>query len=121
MSGKTSLLKYFAAPAGPPTTTSLGSALTMPGAPISAPAADMALVLSSARRDGLHNVIGFAPSQGWCWSDGASAVPDVHISHKHLKICQFSFTRGLREEPFGMVCAHSMLMNVHKLCGGVRL
>ena len=43
--------------------TSFGSALTMRGAAISAPAADMALVLSDTGRDGLRNVIGFAPSQ----------------------------------------------------------
>jgi hypothetical protein len=63
MRGNTSLLKYFAAPAGPPRTTSFGSARTMRGAPISAPAADMALVLRSVRRDGVHDVIGFAPGQ----------------------------------------------------------
>ena len=62
-------------------------------------------------------------------------MPDVHISHKHMKERRFGFYEGVKgfyegvkgfyegvkEGWFGTICAHSMLMNVHNLCGRVRL
>jgi hypothetical protein len=52
----------------------------------------------------------------------------VHISHKHMKERRFGFYEGVKgfyegvkEGWFGTICAYSMLMNVHNLCGRVRL
>src|SRR5580658_2461147 len=110
MIGKTSLLKYFAAPAGPPTTTSFGSARTMRGAPISAPTAETTLVLSSARRDGLHNVIGFAPGQPAFEPSSKRCARCAHF-HNYLKMCWLLLLSALARTLLGTDCAHSMLMN----------
>jgi hypothetical protein len=50
MTGNTSALKYLAAPAGPPITTSLTSARTRAGAPNIDPAATAALDFKRLRR-----------------------------------------------------------------------